>query len=389
MKKLLVTLMLLTLMLSACNGNFTPTASAQVDTTPNPPAGVDAEGKLIPDPGVALAFMQNGIVAEVLAQPGDQVSSGAVLARLVGFESAKAAVAAAEAALLQAEQELTDLKRAALESAGKTELALQDARKAYDSASSGWSVGDRDDASDLELALDDYVDVEKDYRDAWEEMVDQLDQDPGNQKRVHAQEDLLRYESDLANACQHLQEVAGKQSVALEQKPARLLAAIGIYEQARSAQARLNGDNLDPENLALVQANVDAARDNLAAAKKTEAYYIISAPFSGKLMAFDTDPGETVLAGVPVAFLADPIHWTVETKDLAEVDISRVAIGQTADIELDGLPGETFTAKVTKINPVGREYLGDMTYQVTLTLDQPDPRFLWNMTAVVNIHTEK
>jgi len=29
-----------------------------------------------------------------------------------------------------------------------------------------------------------------------------------------------------------------------------------------------------------------------------------------------------------------------------------------------------------------------MTYQVTLTLDQADARFMWNMTATVNIEIE-
>ncbi len=46
---------------------------------------------------------------------------------------------------------------------------------------------------------------------------------------------------------------------------------------------------------------------------------------------------------------------------------------------------EEFQGTVTEIDPVGREYLGDMTYKVTLTLDEADPRFLWNMTATVNI----
>ncbi len=77
----------------------------------------------------------------------------------------------------------------------------------------------------------------------------------------------------------------------------------------------------------------------------------------------------------------------VETKDLAEIDIARLALGQSAIVKLDAFPGEEFRATLTALDPVGREYRGDMTYQVTLTLDQADSRFLWNMTATVNMDT--
>ena len=62
-------------------------------------------------------------------------------------------------------------------------------------------------------------------------------------------------------------------------------------------------------------------------------------------------------------YIADTSRWTVETKDLAEVDIARVSLGQNALIKLDAFPGEEFTGKVTAIDPVGVEYLGDMTYR--------------------------
>ena len=57
-------------------------------------------------------------------------------------------------------------------------------------------------------------------------------------------------------------------------------------------------------------------------------------------------------------------------------------------MELDALPGEVFAGEITEINPVGREYLGDMTYKVTVTLAQAETRFMWNMTATVGIGSE-
>ena len=57
-------------------------------------------------------------------------------------------------------------------------------------------------------------------------------------------------------------------------------------------------------------------------------------------------------------------------------------------MELDALPGEVFASEITEINPVGREYLGDMTYKVTVIFAQAETRFMWNMTATVGIGSE-
>jgi hypothetical protein len=51
----------------------------------------------------------------------------------------------------------------------------------------------------------------------------------------------------------------------------------------------------------------------------------------------------------------------------------------------------TFTScplMVTDFEPVGREYLGDMTYKTTIALDKSDARFFWNMTATITIDVE-
>jgi HlyD family secretion protein len=86
--------------------------------------------------------------------------------------------------------------------------------------------------------------------------------------------------------------------------------------------------------------------------------------------------------------VADTSVWIVETKDLAELDIAQVNIGQSVNVKLDAFPNEEFPGKVTAIDPVGREKSGDMTYKVTITLDKADPRFKWNMTATVDIEVK-
>ena len=97
--------------------------------------------------------------------------------------------------------------------------------------------------------------------------------------------------------------------------------------------------------------------------------------------------GETINAGIPVAYLGNTNRWKVETKDLAEIDVADVHLGDTVVVKLDAFPDEEFSGTVTKIDPVGKLYLGDMTYQITVTLDEADPRFMWNMTATVTVST--
>jgi multidrug efflux pump subunit AcrA (membrane-fusion protein) len=167
MKKLTLTLALFTLLLTACAGTATPTPTesplAPAETQPNI---VTAEGNLRPTPSIELAFAQGGLVAEVLARPGDKAAAGDVLARLVGIETVQAELAAGQLAQTQAEQTLEQLKRNALLTAAQSEQALLAAQSLYESASDGWDIDNLESASDLELGLEDYILTEQDYREA-------------------------------------------------------------------------------------------------------------------------------------------------------------------------------------------------------------------------------
>lgn len=73
---------------------------------------------------------------------------------------------------------------------------------------------------------------------------------------------------------------------------------------------------------------------------------------------------------------------------MSGLDVAKVSVGDPTSVKLDAFPGEEFEGKVTEVNPVGKLYLGDMTYQITVTLNEPDPRFMWNMTAVVTVDVD-
>jgi len=343
---------------------------------------------LLPERTAELAFPQGGVVKEILVQSGEQVVEGDVIARLIGIESVQAELAAAKLEQTLAQQALDSIHRNALLTSSQTEQALLDAQKVYENEANGWNPGNRDEATDLELSIEDYVIAEEDYRDARQKLNDVLYLNEDDRDRRDAQEDFDTENESLAEAYTDLKTVLAENEKPLDEELTALLSSISNLESARELQSRLDDSNLDPEILAAAEARLEAATAHVTAAEASVEFYELRAPFSGFLFNTDMTLGEIALPMTPVAFIADTSHWIVKTKDLAEVDVAKVSVGDSVTVKLDAFPDEEFTGVVTEINPIGKLYLGDMTYQVTITLNEADVRFLWNMTAIVSIKTE-
>ena len=86
--------------------------------------------------------------------------------------------------------------------------------------------------------------------------------------------------------------------------------------------------------------------------------------------------------------VADESAWYVETDDLTELDVVKVALDQKATIVADALPDVEMTGKVTEISDVFSQKGGDITYKVRILLETGaggaiDPRLRWGMTVEV------
>ncbi|RPI30036.1 MAG: HlyD family efflux transporter periplasmic adaptor subunit [Chloroflexota bacterium] len=391
MKNLIINLTLITLALltAACTAVNAATPEAELTGTAEiTPRVVTAEGKLLPEGSVELAFAQGGVVDEIYVNPGDTLAAGEVIARIIGSQTVEAELAAARLEQLLAGQSIDSLNRSALLNCTRAEQALREAQKAYESQAARWYIRNLDHASELELNIDDYISAEKDYRLARDLLNSLLDKDQADRERKDAQDDFTHEQQYLSQAYAELLQSLAENDQPLSQEQNNLLAAIANLEIARELQSRLDGHNLDPEQLNAAETRLSAASAHVEAAQAALELYELRAPFSGILFSLDLITGETALPGVPVAFIANDSRWIVETKDLAEIDIARIVIGQRAMIKLDAFPDEEFTGAVVEIDPIGKEYLGDMTYPVTIALDDADTRFLWNMTATVTIVVE-
>jgi HlyD family secretion protein len=73
----------------------------------------------------------------------------------------------------------------------------------------------------------------------------------------------------------------------------------------------------------------------------------------------------------------------VETTDLTELNINNIQEGDAVKITFDAIPGLELSGTVLRIQSLGQNKQGDITYKVTVKLDKQDDRLRWNMTALV------
>jgi RND family efflux transporter MFP subunit len=141
------------------------------------------------------------------------------------------------------------------------------------------------------------------------------------------------------------------------------------------------------EQIDAAQADVDRAQAVVDQLKATLAQATLTTPFSGTVVKVDVAPGETANPGQVLIVVADLSHMRIETTDLSERDIPAVQIGQAANVFIDAL-NESFDGKVVDIDRQSETVGGDVTYKVTIDLDQQPAGLRWGMSAEVTIQTE-
>ncbi len=140
---------------------------------------------------------------------------------------------------------------------------------------------------------------------------------------------------------------------------------------------------IDPDKLAAVSARLDAANATLANAESDVDAAVLRAKLNGTVVDLNLQPGDYALLGSTVGAVADFHHWIIKTDNLTEIDVITLETGQTVEVTLDALPGQTFAGEIINIDSRFVENRGDVTYTVTIKLNESDPRMRWGMTAAV------
>ncbi|HZU86718.1 MAG TPA: efflux RND transporter periplasmic adaptor subunit, partial [Anaerolineaceae bacterium] len=206
------------------------------------------------------------------------------------------------------------------------------------------------------------------------------DLDPDNATRKNAEQVLEDAQKDLRDAVYERDLLKNS----LDQAKAVLeLAQFNLAEARRAYEARLDGP--DAEESALAQARLENASRQLAAAERMLKNYDLKAPYDGQVMEIkNLQVGEWVAPSQPVIVYADVSTWYIETKDLTELDVIQLEIGQIARVVPDALKDVTLAGTVEWIGQTYSEKSGDVLYTVRIRLDEADSRLRWGMTAQIS-----
>lgn len=404
---------------AAENSNSVSTTTVRPATDSNQ---VSAAGNIEVGEELSAVLQVEGIVSEVAVEVGDEVSAGDLLLALETADLERAIqraeleldvkqaqldkllepaepadIAAARANLASAQENLTDIQagpsaaevaaaEAALAAAqeryqellnGKSEaelvqasvelhkstIALKKAQDAYNEIAYRGDIGSTQQAIDLQTATIDYEAAKAAYEIATEPASQADLQDALKSiKDAEQQLDTLRRQPSQADMADAEANVAGAE--------AELSGLLGGPGESELREAELA--------LQQVQVDLEEAAVNLSKAR-------LRASIDGTVMAVEAQVGQQLSAGFEAIALADLTNLEL-TVNVAEVDISKVAEGQPAQITIDALSDQLFSGQVARIAPASDSEGGVVNYPVTIQLDKANLTGVRpGMTAVATI----
>ena len=156
---------------------------------------------------------------------------------------------------------------------------------------------------------------------------------------------------------------------------------VSRQELEQAVQARKSAE----AQLAQVRASADKDQVNLN-------YTTIRSPVSGIVVDRVVDLGQTVAASLQTPTLIKIAQDLSEMRidsSFAEADIGKIKAGQKVRFTVDAFPNRTFNGEVQQIRLNATTTQNVVTYNVRVSLQNPDEILLPGMTAYVNIAVAK
>ena len=198
--------------------------------------------------------------------------------------------------------------------------------------------------------------------------------------------DLAEKQRDLARDRAQLQSGAvSRQTVDL--------AATAVGQSAAALERDSALVAVAQNNIALAQANVKTAQARVALDRTTLSYTTLRAPFSGVLAEREAELGELAGPGVAIFTLDDLDHVWLRAY-VNEPDLSRVRLGEAAEITTDAYPGHVyhgrigFIASQAEFTPKTVQTHAErvtLVYRIRIDIDNPTHELLPGMPADASI----
>jgi HlyD family secretion protein len=403
---------------------------------------VSSTGEIKPAQAVELAFEMSGKVVSILAEVGDKVVAGQILASLENNDL-QAQLEEAQANLQSQQAELAGLERGTRTEEIKVyEAKLDSARIGLEEAEKSLADKIKDAYTKADDSVRNRVDkLFNNPRTSSAQLIFTLSDSELKQQiefgRVLVEETLVSWNGSLAGltsggkptnyldqAKTSLEEVKNfLEKIALavnslsvnptlsqttldswksEVATARintgtamtnLLAAEEKYNNAKAAlslaqkELELEQAGASKEEIDIQEAQVLQAQAQVKSAESALRETLIFSPIDGVVTRQDAKEGEIVTQNVSLIDVISSASYEIRT-NVPEVDIAKVKVGDLARVTLDALGSDTvLQGRVVKIDPAEILIEGVPTYKVSLQLLDEDARIKSGMTADVDILT--
>lgn len=315
-------------------------------------------GSLIAGQNADLSFPVSGTVGELKVRVGEQVSAGQVLAVLAEANELKVTVQEKQLALQEAQQALSELLNGADKRLAQALADRAVAQSAYEEAKKNLRR-----KGVPRCSQDQIVSYYYKYANAqnnvniWEDYLESGKTGYGTDYILKTLAPM-RKERDLAYAnltyCQGYTE----QEI-LESEANLKLAEANLSQAEKTYQDLLAHAGIDPDEVSIAEAEVKNAEAQLKKAQAELKGASLVTPMDGTVIAINADEGEAVTGRdadesegeVIFLTLADLEHPLVRVY-IDETDLQSFAVGCSAEVTFDAIPGRVFEGVVTQVSPV-------------------------------------
>lgn len=162
--------------------------------------------------------------------------------------------------------------------------------------------------------------------------------------------------------------------------PADIAVLEAVLTDAQREWQRLK-DGPDPDDIAMLEAQIAAYQATL---NQTS----ITAPFDGLVTLVQSQPGDQVAPGT-LAFRIDDVSHLFVDLQISEIDINQIETGQDVNLVFESVLAKTYRGKVVDVAVVGTEMSGAINFEVRVELLDADEDIRIGMTSDVEIITRQ